>query len=174
MTATWSKAEEHLISMAERVIRRWHLHLLDARVGFLFRSESSASQGREVIGKAKKVSEELKSLLDLDFIIWISKPAWLALSPEGREALLDHELSHCAGDEEDGWSIRGHDIEEFVAVIERHGLWDLALARLAAPQVQLRFEEFRATEFERGAVVAVEPERLTVGADELDGERFAP
>jgi len=160
VTATWEEADERLIALAEGVIRRWHLHLLDARIGFLYRSESGASQGREVIGKAKKVSEELKVLLDLDFLVWISKPAWLALSPEGREALLDHELSHLAGDEEDGWSIRGHDVEEFVAVIERHGLWHPVLARLAAPHVQLRFAEFQGA----GAVVAVDPGGKLVGA----------
>jgi len=165
MSTTWEEADERLIALAESVIRRWHLHLLDARVGFLYRSESGVSQGKEVIGKAKKVSEELRVLLDLDFLVWISKPAWLALSPEGREALLDHELSHLAGDEVDGWSIRAHDVEEFVAVIERHGLWHPVLARLAEPPVQLRFSEFRASEFAAGgAVVAVEPGGVLVGA----------
>lgn len=78
------------------------------------------------------------------FIVLIDRNIWLGLSPEEKLALVDHELSHCAqAREDDGetpkytrdgspvWMIRSHDVEEFEAVIQRHGLWNDELRSLA-------------------------------------------
>jgi hypothetical protein len=64
---------------------------------------------------------------------------------DARMALVDHELSHCwfATVDNDGvtqkfhqdgspwWTIRGHDLEEFCGVVERHGLWSEDLRAMA-------------------------------------------
>lgn len=160
MAATWERADHRLIEMAERVIRKYRPDLVNARIGFLFRSEASKSRGRSVIGKAEKVSAKLQALLDLDFLIWIAQPAWNALSLDHREALLHHELCHCEIDpESEECTITAHDIEEFHAVIVAHGLWrtDLeATARAIQPHLpQLG---------KKGKVVAVDPEALAAAA----------
>jgi len=133
MATTWEKADESVLKMAQEIIDKYHEPLRDALIGFLFRSEPGMSNGRTVMGMAKKVSEANKILLELDFIIWLSRPDWQGFEPSQRRALLDHELCHCAGDIYDGWKIRGHDVEEFAQIIERHGLWlyDLQRAALA-------------------------------------------
>lgn len=121
--ATWKEAKEIVIRMVQGCIREYHPHLLDARIGILMRDEDGSRSGRPVIGKAQKVNDRIKTLLDLDFIIWFSKETWRRLDQEQRRALVDHELCHCSGSLEEGWKIVGHDLEEFNAVIERHGLW---------------------------------------------------
>ena len=65
----------------------------------------------------------------------------MRLNHAQRLALLDHELCHVMGDTDTGFTMRDHDIEEFNAVIERHGAWSrdvvefLATARKA--QIEL-------------------------------------
>ncbi len=144
---------------AERVIREYRPQLVNARIGFLFRSESGKSQGKSVIGKAQKVSSQMEVLLDLDFIIWISKPDWLALDTAGREALLHHEFCHCEEDTEaDEWKIIAHDVEEFRSVIRAHGLWQPDLVKIArAIQPHLPGLE------KDGKLVALKPELAGAG-----------
>ena len=47
------------------------------------------------------------------------------LTEKQRLALIDHELCHIVRDvdSDSGFSMRSHDIEEFAAVVERHGAW---------------------------------------------------
>ena len=61
----------------------------------------------------------------IDYLIVIGQDAWDTLSANQREALMYHELMHCAGwdDEADAWTLRGHDIEVFAKEIERYGAW---------------------------------------------------
>lgn len=68
-------------------------------------------------------------------VVKIAWSAWEVASPAGREALVDHELSHFLVEVEDGEAklhIVGHDVEEFTGVVERHGLWSADLPRFAA------------------------------------------
>jgi Putative phage metallopeptidase len=62
------------------------------------------------------------------FLIELPLDVWNALPADSREALLDHELCHCLVDEDPQTGalkpkLAGHDLEEFVAVVRRHGLW---------------------------------------------------
>jgi predicted LPLAT superfamily acyltransferase len=58
------------------------------------------------------------------FVIEIAFDAWEILEKEQRVALVDHELCHCMMDEDSGKLImHPHDLEEFNAVVRRHGLW---------------------------------------------------
>ncbi len=159
MAVDWTQADERVIELAQRIIRENHPRLLDARIGFLFRSEPGSSKGRMVIAQAKKIPASLKAVLDLDFIIWISRPDWLKYMPEQREALIDHELCHCGGSELDGWHIRGHDVEEFVEIIERHGLWQDDLMR-TAEAIQEHLPGLEVAREPSGKVVAVRPEHV--------------
>lgn len=122
MAVEWFRAEKPVLDMAQRIIAEYHPRLADARILFIMRSEAPVSNGRVTYGKAKKVSAELQVHVDADFIIWFAKDQWLYLRAEQREALMDHELSHCQWDGLTA-SMRPHDVEEFTHIIERHGFW---------------------------------------------------
>ena len=69
------------------------------------------------------------------FVISIYKLFWDNADETQRVALLDHELCHCITDVDADsgeivCEIVGHDIEEFNAVIERHGDWKGEVARM--------------------------------------------
>jgi hypothetical protein len=72
------------------------------------------------------------------WVIALHHPTWVAWTKTKREdlqrALLDHELCHCAvevnDDDEEVVGLVGHDIEEFTAVIARHGDWMGEVERL--------------------------------------------
>lgn len=122
MPVTWAEAPIEVLSLAERIIDRYHEHLRDARVLFVMRSEAPVSNGQVTYGKARKISAEQQVHIDGDFLVWLAADSWVSLSPKQKEALVDHELSHC------GWDgfvakIKGHDIEEFNHIIARYGFW---------------------------------------------------
>lgn len=132
--------------IAVPIMEEHHPHLLGVRVCFLFMDKTPKSKGKEVWGRAKKISglpaflalgpETLPGFyLDqpLDFfVIEISEEIWEGLTTKGRKALVDHELSHLEiveDESEDGivsvnLAVVGHDVAEFSAVLMRHGLWN--------------------------------------------------
>lgn len=63
------------------------------------------------------------------FVIEIAANTWRTLTDEQKVALVDHELCHCITeipetvDKDRKLVIRGHDLEEFAAVVRQHGLW---------------------------------------------------
>jgi hypothetical protein len=73
-------------------------------------------------GQVSKASPLLKFLTGYDLIVLINKDVWDSLSQNSKEALVFHELYHIQVS--DGKvSLKKHDIEEFVKVIERYGPW---------------------------------------------------
>ena len=171
MGVTWDEADERLITLAQRLIRENHPHLLDAKIGFMYRSEAAQSGNKIVLGKARKVSEEQQVFMDFDFVIWVARKEFNEYMPEQREALVDHELCHCGGSFGE-WKIKKHDVDEFLSIIVRHGLWhpDLSFAAKAFEnagkgQAALFFPE------ERGAVASVDRvqiKRFTISEPQVD------
>lgn len=135
MAVSWDLADDHLLDMARSIIRDQHEHLLEARIAFLYRSEASKSGGKLILGMAKKVSPEMQTLIDFDFLIWISKPHFDNLEIDQQRALVDHELCHCGRNINEEWIIKKHDFEEFWKIIERHGLWSYDL-QVAGKMIQ--------------------------------------
>lgn len=131
MPVEWSEAPQTVIDIARRIIAKHHPKLADARIAFIMRSEAPVTNGKVTMGKAKKVSAELQVHIDYDFIIWLARDEWLTLGPLQREALVDHELSHCFWDGLSA-SIKSHDVEEFSHIIERYGLWRPSLVEFGA------------------------------------------
>lgn len=118
------------------IMVRYHKHLVEAKIRYLYRLGKWESKGRIILGKAAKTSDREKYLTGTDFVITINFGAWQDLTPKEREALIDHELSHCEydGTDERGerrWMIVPHDVEDFAHVVGRHGLWQPDLRRLA-------------------------------------------
>lgn len=124
--------------IAERIIPLHHPYLVDARVDYVFTDKVPKQGGKEVWGTMRKVTS-LTAYLGADsnsqahgeaapfFVMVISRPVWDELDAKKREALVDHELCHafCELDEEGApkLSIVPHDLEEFQAIVKRHGLW---------------------------------------------------
>lgn len=133
-------------AIARKVIGKHHTHLADVDVQFVFRSEHAERHGHAVLGKARKVSGlnaflshwaaargagekplEGDESVEAFFVIEIAEDLWWHLDPKQKQALVDHELSHCKTklnkDEEVVLYVAPHEVEEFNGVIERHGLW---------------------------------------------------
>lgn len=122
MAVEWTPAPQNIIELAKRIIRTHHPKLADARIAFIMRSEAPTSNGKTTYGKAKKVSAELQVHIPFDFIIWLATDEYRVMTQLQREALIDHELSHCYWDGLNA-SMRPHDVEEFSHIIERYGFW---------------------------------------------------
>ena len=123
MATEWSKAPQIVIDIARDIIKQHHPDLVEARIAFVMRSTALRSGGKLVLGKARKVTDEQQVHIPYDFVIWIAADMWHTLTPIQKQALIDHELSHCAWDHVEGASVRGHDVEEFTHIIERYGFW---------------------------------------------------
>ena len=121
--------------VADKVIATCHPHLANAEVCYLFRDPPAKSRGKVRLGQAKLVGKLETAVLaaagvqkPFDFIVEIARAPWDDMKDDTRAALLDHELAHCVVvfDEEGarvGWALAGHDLEEFVDVVRRRGLW---------------------------------------------------
>lgn len=148
MSIEWSEASSSVLHTAQEIIEKYHPHLAEASIAFVFRSEAGSSMGKFVIAKASKFPEKLKPLVDTDydFLIWVSEEDWNKFDYEKRCALIDHELCHCGGNIDDGWTMVAHDVEEFSEIIERHGLWrkelnDMVDAAEKYTQLKLKVED---------------------------------
>lgn len=123
-------ADEELLELAREVIEQSHPHLRAARFGFAFRNEAGTRHGFQVLASVSVVSPLQKVHLNFDYLIWVAFPDWTIMSAEKRVALLDHEFCHCRPKDNGEWGICDHDVQEFLAVIKRHGLWRYDLQRL--------------------------------------------
>jgi len=121
--------------VARQLINTIHGHLAEAKIKYLFRTGDWSTQKRETWGKAQRITGQQAFLTGLDFVITIHRDVWSQLTSEERMALVDHELSHCCRGDDDPngnptWYIQGHDVEDFIGIIRRHGLWRPALKKL--------------------------------------------
>lgn len=133
MPVTWSDASLAVLATAQELIALYHPRLAEANIGFVFRSEPAASGGKDVIAHVGKVPLQLSPYIDLDYLIWIVEDSWNSFSESQRQALLDHELYHCVPKADGTFGLRSaHDVEEFIPILERYGLWNSDLA-VAAP-----------------------------------------
>lgn len=141
MTVTYRPAPP-VAAIADQLIGDHHPHLKDVHVVYLWRPKASTSKGAVVLGKARKISGLNAQLVALArpegsdedaevdfFAVEIAEDTWETLTEAQRVALVDHELCHLGveiaedADKDRKLVIRGHDLEEFAAVVERHGLW---------------------------------------------------
>ena len=185
---TFPRAPE-LERIARRYIEQYHPHLANARIIYLFRTTPWTSKGKVVYGRAYKLSGWQAEHLKADFVIIINLEVWRRLSPRQREALVDHELCHCGVEvDADGyprlrggeyvWKLWGHDLEEFKAVVERHGMWlrDIEEFQLALGQTSL-FDRPEAAgapaedDNEAGVFLEVDGQTVKLGDDPDDAVR---
>ncbi|HHV61127.1 MAG TPA: hypothetical protein GXX51_00575 [Firmicutes bacterium] len=152
MAVSFSEAPE-VQEIAEKLIEEYHDHLKQARIKYLFRSGNWTAGCKTIWAKATKLSAQQTYLTGFDFVITVNRDIWAKLTVEAREALVDHELSHCSCDYDPLgrpiWRTQGHEVEDFADVIRRHGLWSVeleALMRAAEEYRQLALFEDRRVE----------------------------
>lgn len=137
---TYYKHAQEVEDIALDLIPKYHGHLQDfnVHIEYVFVSKAPKRNGKEIWGTCRRVSgfNAYMSHSQGDepfFVIVISEPVWDVLPQDKREALVDHELCHAwseADQSEDDdeadpvkLSLRPHDLEEFSAIVRRHGLW---------------------------------------------------
>lgn len=126
-----------------------HEHLLQADIGVLWTNVKNVRQMRITLGTAEifepkgnawqrerqRIQVRQWFGREPDFIVTLSAPYCSAASDAAFCALVEHELYHCAQatnprtldpsfSRETGlplWTIRGHDVEEFIGVARRYG-----------------------------------------------------
>lgn len=138
--AEYRRAPE-VAEIARQLITRvtQHQELVNAHIEYVFIAKAPTSRGRSVLGRARKLTGLSAWLSHPEqhqgsfaepfpyFVIEISHDTWRDLDDNQRIALVDHELSHCSvGQDDEGATVlamRHHDVEEFLGVITRNGLW---------------------------------------------------
>jgi hypothetical protein len=154
---TWWRATEAR-DIADGLISEFHEHLLQETILYVYRSKHTESKGRQRWASVRLIgglTAYLAQAHELDQLPGVRPPApeaqsfylmeiawdiWLKLKSSQRIALIDHELSHISPA-----GLVGHDIEEFAAVVSRHGAWkpDLSDFLEASHQVPLFESEGR-------------------------------
>ena len=125
------------------VIPKWHPRLAAASIVYLTDPDEMKAKGRQVLAKVRKANPVEHHLTGHDIVMIVNGYAWPMLSEAQRLAVVDHELCHIEPDEgEEGetvYRIRGHDLEEFRAVVSRHGDWstDITLFNEAQREMDL-------------------------------------
>jgi hypothetical protein len=126
-----------------------HFHLRFAQIGVLWTSIENSRHGRRVVGQAERgepaaMGKWARARAELQVVQWFSGVPDFILTFDASYAsmcsdaqwcaLCEHELSHC-GVERDvygapkfkkstglpAFTLRGHDIEEFIGVVRRYG-----------------------------------------------------
>lgn len=128
--------------IGEELIPQYHQHLQDARILYLFTTKKRTKNGKLTLATASKATSIMRFIgRGVNFVLLFGKEEWKDLTYKQRVALVDHELCHCEAkytdDGEREWTIRGHDVEEFSEVVERHGLWLSDLREMAHAIEQL-------------------------------------
>ena len=126
-------------AIAKAIIPTYHPELATARIRYVYCDKAGSKGGKPVNGKVRKISGVLEFLLDTDFVMEIALDRWNEMTPEQRQALIDHMLERCWGeeDEEDAgaemkWTLREPDVQEFSSILRRHGAWNDDLADFAS------------------------------------------
>ena len=87
-------------------------------------------------GKMEKTTGVWKYLSEYNYVMLLHKPVYMDLTENQQNALVFHELMHIKSreDKDDNvhWSVKNHDVEEFICVVKKHGLWSPQLKVLGS------------------------------------------
>lgn len=127
-----------------------HAHLRYARLAFLWTTAKNSRVGRTIVGQAEfgqniggmgkwqraRAEQQILEWFDFwpDFLLTFFAPYADECSDAAFCALVEHELYHCGQERDEfglprfkkstgapAFTMRGHDVEEFVGVVRRYG-----------------------------------------------------
>lgn len=133
-------------------VRRFHSDVADAEIALAWRTNLKPDKdGNLILGKCVKASDLQREFSNYDFVILLNREVWedAEFTDDKKRALVDHELCHAAAStDEDGikwdergrrvWRCRKHDIEEFYAIVQRHGCYKRDLELFAEALLKKR------------------------------------
>jgi len=147
-------APKEVVDLAEAIRSQHHQQLGAAKIAYVFEAKTVKRGGKVRLGTCRKQSDVSILVGKVDIIIGINKRKWLELDGKQRSALLDHEFCH-VGIKLDkdtgavcGYRLLPHDLEEFNAVVDRHGLWSRDVKMFAETTERQRQLLFAAVEQE--------------------------
>ena len=132
----------------------------EVKIDWLLKRDMKTKGGRHILGTVylPKVQGDLNPCFvwmlarlfnrEPDYLIVLDQAYWYNANDLGREILVYHELKHCIHkrnklDEpmytEEGrpvWGLRGHDVEEFTAVVRRYGAWNSDIKSFCAAIIE--------------------------------------
>lgn len=142
----WARAT--FINDTAELLNEDHAHLRCATIGALWTNVPNGRHGRRIVGQAEmglppagkwqraRIELQLQQWFDYvpDFVLTFDAEYASTCSDAEFCALVEHELYHC-GQERDAFgapkfrkmsglpafTLRGHDVEEFVGVVRRYG-----------------------------------------------------
>lgn len=134
------------------VMRSFHREIDEAAIALAWRTNLKPdTDGHLILGKCVKVSDLNREFAAYDFVILLNQEVWedSEFTDSQKRALVDHELCHAAAavDEKGArydergrrvFRVRKHDIEEFRAIVERHGCYKRDLEMFAEALLQRR------------------------------------
>jgi len=147
LIAPATEAGKAIYKTMSRLIEKFHEELTNAKIALAWNKGWKANvDGQKTLGKTKKASDLDRELAAFDFVIILNQEFWEdpKTKDEQRDALLDHELCHCAvREDKDGepmrdergrtvYRLRKHDVEEFSEVVRRHGIWKRDIEHFAS------------------------------------------
>jgi len=117
--------------IANGLIPNYHPELAEARMMYVFVDKAGTKNGREVWGKAQKVSGLWEWAMEKDFVVQVAQDKWNEMDETQRTALVDHLLECCTGEEDDDgamkWKVRDPEVQEFASILKRYGVWHAGL-----------------------------------------------
>ncbi len=143
---SWQR-DELIEKLLNEVAEQNHKHLERAKIVVLVKPRGGGALCCNGVGKLMSPSRAVLALVKEDmgevhYITVIGRDRWEKLGETAaKKRVLDHLLCHAGGlDDKGRWFKVEHDVQEFVAVLKRHGLDDSpGLTQFVATAKQMKF-----------------------------------
>lgn len=143
---SYDTASDAVLDRVDKLIDLHHTALKAVRVDVITRTQAAKKNGQPIVACAKLVTginAHMAGSADSFFVIEICERLLTQLDGKHQDAVLDHCLERCLviGDK---LSLREYDVQEFTAVVHRHGLYNGRLSdlvKVGAKQMTLELEE---------------------------------
>lgn len=138
------RAMPEVEALVQQMVEKHHKHLERAEIKVIGKPKAGKKLGRLVIVEVSKPTPKQRILHtdgDVHYVITIGLDAWGQLDQKkAHHREIDRALCHFTGlDEKDRWQIVAPDVQEFTAILQRHGAYnaDLEIFVDAAKQLDL-------------------------------------
>lgn len=133
--ARYVEADEHLLTIANDLIKRHHEHLMEARITYRYRTTDWNRKGKPQRGTVELVNDKYRAAgIKSDFLMIVNRGLFRELEPTMKYAVVDDLLSRCEKESDSEgnpkWVTVEPDLVGFVANVKRYGFWSEELKLL--------------------------------------------